>query len=185
MARRRRGPRSSKPFTPERAWNYLLFILARRQYTVAELRERLLRRGLPAEEAEPLLERLAELKLVDDAMYAEQYVSSRKGSRGRLVLRRELNRRGVSEDLVEHELSELSPEQQAEAATTLLTKNAWRYQPPAAAEQGGVETDEEAHERWNELRKARAKAFAFLARRGFTAEAAGQALERVGWFDDD
>ncbi|MFA7460250.1 MAG: regulatory protein RecX, partial [Trueperaceae bacterium] len=95
MSQRRLAGGQPKPLTKERAWNYLLYILARRSYTVAELREKLLRRGLPAAEAEPLLQRLHELRLVDDSTFAEQYVSSRKRARGRLVLRRELQRKGV------------------------------------------------------------------------------------------
>ncbi len=185
MRRRAPGQREPKPFTSKRAWDYLLFLLARRSYTVAELRERLLRRGLPEDEADPLLQRLAELRLVDDALYAEQYVSSRKAARGRLVLRRELRRKGVSEDLVNHELGALSPAQQAEAATALLLKNAWRYEPSGDGPvDAGAASDEEEYGRVQALRKARAKAFGFLARRGFSADAAVVALERVGWFDD-
>ena len=69
MSDRGRRERKPKPFTPERAWNYLLFLLSRRAYTVAELRERLLRRGLPDGEAEPLLTRLQEL---DDLQRLEE-----------------------------------------------------------------------------------------------------------------
>lgn len=186
MSDRGRRERKPKPFTPERAWNYLLFLLSRRAYTVAELRERLLRRGLPDGEAEPLLTRLQELKLVDDAAYAEQYVRSRKQARGRLVLRRELTRKGVGEELVEQEMAGLSPTQQADAATELLLKNAWRYQPaPKEAGPDGVLSDEQAYAWRQQMFKARGKAFGFLARRGFGAEAAAQALERVGWFGDD
>lgn len=185
MNGRRPAGGQPKPFTKERAWNYLLFILARRSYTVAELREKLLRRGLPATESEPLLQRLQELRLVDDSTFAEQYVSSRKRARGRLVLRRELQRKGVAEELVERELATLSPEQQAQAATELLERNAWRYRPasdqPDPASHAG---EEAAHARRQALLKARSKAFAFLARRGYTAEAAQQALQRTGWFED-
>ncbi|NLG08384.1 MAG: regulatory protein RecX [Deinococcales bacterium] len=179
-----REARPRKPFTAERAWEYLLFILARRSYTVAELRQRLERRGLPAEEGEPLLERLVELRLVDDALYAEQYVHARQAARGRSALRRELRRKGVDEELVEQELADLTPEQQTEAATELLERNAWRYRPTAEAEAESA-SDEEAYQRRERLYKARAKAFAFLARRGFGADAAAAAVERVGWFDDD
>jgi regulatory protein len=184
--------RPRKPFTAERAWEYLLFILARRSYTVAELRQRLARRGLPEDEGEPLLARLVELRLVDDALYAEQYVHSRQAARGRSALMRELRRKGVDEELVEQELADLTPEQQAEAATELLERNAWRYRPGEEAEASSDETssdeassDEEAYQRRERLYKARAKAFAFLARRGFGADAAAAAVERVGWFDDD
>lgn len=200
------GRKASKPFDSKRAWEYLLFILARRQYTVAQLKERLIKRGLPAEEAEPLLQRLLELRLVNDELYAEQYVHSRKSSRGRLSLRRELSQKGVDEELVQQQLSELSPAQQADAATALLLRNAWRYQPPGgdddagkggspvalpyagAASRPGAKstiTTEETEFLARELRyKARTKAFAFLARRGFAADAAAAAIERTGWFDD-
>jgi len=188
MTYRGRRERKPKPFTKERAWNYLLFLLSRRSYTVAELRERLLRRGLPEEEAEPLLERLAELRLVDDALYAEQYVSSRKEARGRILIRQELRRKGVDPELVDSEVEELTPQQQADAATALLEKNAWRYRPSEPAEgddSGGAPDDAERFARREQVYKARAKAFGFLARRGFGAEAASAALERVGWFDHD
>ncbi|MFA7461131.1 MAG: regulatory protein RecX, partial [Trueperaceae bacterium] len=131
------------------------------------------------------LQRLHELRLVDDSTFAEQYVSSRKRARGRLVLRRELQRKGVAEELVERELEALSPEQQARAATELLQKNAWRYRPQSDQTQAGQEASEAAsHARREQLLKARSKAFAFLARRGYTAEAAQQALQRTGWFED-
>lgn len=190
-------PRERRPFTPERAWNYLLFILSRRSYTVAELRERLERRGLASVDAEPLLTRLAELQLVDDANYAELYVNSRREARGRLALRRELKRKGVASELVERELEGLSAAQQAEAATALLERQAWRYRPsppdsPATSEESGnvVDStvaldDRQEYQRREQRYRARTKAFAFLARRGFSVDAATTALERVGWFEDD
>lgn len=180
--------REQRPFDSKRAWDYLLFLLARRSYTVAQLREKLLRRSLPEDDAEQLLGRLAELGLVNDALFTEQYVYSRKGARGRLGLARELSQKGVSEELVERQLAELSPAHQADAATALLEKNAWRYKPGAerGADTGGSAlTDEVAYQRREQLYKARSKAFAFLARRGFTAEAASVAVERVGWFGEE
>lgn len=187
----RRRDSAPRPFTPERAWNYLLFILSRRSYTVAELRERLVeRRGLPSEEAEPLLARLVELRLVDDASYTEQYVNSRLSARGRLALRRELKRKGVATDLIERELEGLSQEQQADAATALLERQAWRYRPTAADEgsfedDDAVVSDQTAYELREQRYRARNRAFAFLARRGFSVDAATAALERVGWFKDE
>ncbi len=186
--RERRQPR---PFTPERAWNYLLFILSRRSYTVAELRERLERRGLASSDAEPLLTRLVELALVDDATYVEQYVNSRREARGRLALRRELKRKGVATELVERELEGLSAAQQAEAATALLERQAWRYRPAdhdgtdEASDASGPLDDRQEYELRERRYRARTKAFAFLARRGFGVDAATAALERVGWFEDE
>ncbi|MFA5568479.1 MAG: regulatory protein RecX [Trueperaceae bacterium] len=182
--RRRRPP---GPLSPERAWDYLLFLLSRRMYTTAELTDKLLRRGIDEAEAARLVVRLADLKLVDDVVYTDQYVNSRSSSRGRLGLRRELTRKGVAPELVEERLTELTPEGQLAAATALLRKNAWRYEPQAAQEPQAAEEPPGGEERLRrEARlRARSKAFAFLARRGFTVDAAQGALEAVGWFDDD
>jgi len=205
---RRFGP---KPLDPDRAWDYLLRLLAQRAYTVAELDTKLRRRGIGAEDASTLLERLHELHLVDDAAYAERYVASRRETRGRIALRRELQRKGVDEALVERELKGLDGDDQVRAAEALLRRNAWRYAPKAGvgstteatgrahgddttrSEDGsGLEhqappTDDfqVEHQRRLALAKARSKALAFLARRGFPAEAAMRAIERVGWFDEE
>lgn len=194
--RRRRPP---GPLSPERAWDYLLFLLSRRMYTTAELTDKLLRRGIDEAEAARLVVRLADLKLVDDVVYTDQYVNSRSSSRGRLGLRRELTRKGVAPELVEERLTELTPEGQLAAATALLRKNAWRYEPQAAQEPQAAEEPQAGEEpqaaeeppggeerlRREARLRARSKAFAFLARRGFTVDAAQGALEAVGWFDDD
>jgi len=208
---RRYGPTQLEP---DRAWDYLLRLLAQRAYTVSELDTKLRRRGIGAEDAAALLERLGELQLVDDAAYAERYVASRRETRGRIALRRELQRKGVDEALVERELRDLDGDDQVRAAEALLRRNAWRYAPDTGAASTGADTQgtqgtqgedaERLHvskdrhgetpppddfqaerQRRLALAKARSKALAFLARRGFPAEAAMRALERVGWFDDE
>ncbi|HET8984412.1 MAG TPA: regulatory protein RecX [Trueperaceae bacterium] len=173
--------------TREGAWEYLLRVLARQSYTVAELRRKLKVREVPDESAEELLARLQDLRLVDDAAYAEQYVASRKSSRGRLALSQELRRKGIAEDLAAQRVGTLTPAQQLEAATVLLTKNSWRYRPEAAPEPaaGGDEPERAAEfESRARLLKARAKALGFLARRGFAADVAVAAIEASGWFED-
>lgn len=164
--------RAPGPLKPERAWDYLLYLLSRRMYTTAELASRLQLRGIDEAQAQALLARLVELKLVDDVTYTDMYVSSRLASRGRLGLRRELAQKGVDPEVVEARLTELTPESQVEAAKELLEKNAWRYRPAE-----GLGTEERL--------KARAKAFAFLARRGFGVDAVQGALEKLGWFAGD
>lgn len=173
-----RRPAGRRTLTPERAWDYLLYILSRRMYTTAELRKRLVDRGIEEPEAERLVARLVELQLVNDDTYTTMYVASRAASRGRLGLKRELMRKGVAEELVDERLETLSPEAQRSAAAALLRKNAWRYEPepPAGADE---------HEARTALLRARARAFAFLARRGFSVDAVQGALEDVGWFTDD
>jgi len=174
------GASAPRPPTRERAWEYLLNLLTRQDYTVAELRSKLARRGVGGDTAEELLARLVELGLVDDEAYAERYVSSRSQSHGRIALRRELVRRGVDEEVVEPHLDTLDPEQQASAATALLRKNAWRYRPEEPDAEAGAEDD---HARFARLKRAEARARAFLARRGFDPDAVQAAIEAVGWFE--
>lgn len=187
------------PLDRERAWTYLLDLLTRRDYTEAELRDRLRRRGVGDDDADGLLARLRDLGLADDARFAEQYVASRRGSRGRLALRAELRRKGVEASLVERELDPLSEAQQLAAATALLQRNAWRYRPGSSApraaggkalppsgsadlapeDEGDPGSEAEARRR---ALKERARAFAFLARRGFTADVATAAIQELGWW---
>lgn len=174
----RRGKRA--PPDRQRAWDYLLNVLSRQAYTVAELRRKLARREVPAPLAEELLARLQELNLVNDESFAEQYVTARRAARGRLALKNDLRRKGVSEEIVESEVAGLDGAQQLAAALALLEKNAWRYRP---ADQTGPAEGADEIEAVAERRKAAARAKAFLARRGFTPDVVVSAVERVGWFE--
>lgn len=182
-ARVKRGP---KPITTrEQAWEYLLLLLGRQAYTLAELRRKLERRGA-GELADELLARLVELRLADDAAYAEQYVAARSASRGRMALARELRAKGVDAELVGTEVGKLPHAQQVAAARELLERNAWRYRPQPGTGDGltggaGGSLDAE-RAAFEALRRAKAKAFAFLARRGFEPDAVAEAIGAVGWF---
>jgi regulatory protein len=166
-----RGP--PKPLAPERAWDYALWLLGRQAYTTAEVRERLRRRSLPEPDAERVVARLLELGLLDDRAYAENYVERRTATRGRLALQSELRRKGVAQPLIEAALAAESDEGQGRAAAALLRKQAWRFE----AATGGDATA---------AAKARAKAYALLARRGFPPDAVRAAIDDVlPAIDDD
>lgn len=178
--------RRPSPLTREGAWEYLLRVLARQSYTVSELRRKLTLREVPEETAEELLARLQELGLVDDAKYAEQYVASRRASRGRLALSQELRRKGIADAVTTRNLAALTTAQQLAAAKELLLKNAWRYRPATlkgATVEGDAASRADEFEAGTRLSKARAKAMAFLARRGFTADVAAAAIDASGWFE--
>ena len=68
--------------------------------TRSELRTDLLRRGVPEDVADRVLDRFTEVGLIDDSAYAQLWVDSRQRTRGsaRGVLRQELRSKGVSED---------------------------------------------------------------------------------------
>lgn len=60
----------------------------------------LLRRGVPEDVADRVLDRFTEVGLIDDSAYAQLWVDSRQRTRGsaRGVLRQELRSKGVSDD---------------------------------------------------------------------------------------
>ena len=166
-APRRRRP--SAPLTRERAWDYALSLLARQAYSTAELERRLLRRELPEDEAARVLARLQQVHLLDDAAYAQAYVRSRKHAKGTLALRHALRRKGIDETHVDAALAEEGEVDQAATAAAVLAAQAWRF------EDGGSDDADRA-------RKARARAAAFLARRGFDPDTVAGALART-WPD--
>ncbi len=145
-----------------RAWNYCLWLLGRRAYTEAELLERLARKETEPEVAARVLERLRNYGFVDDEAFAGQFVRSRAPRYGSLRLRGDLLRKGVGEEVVEAELAGLSEKTQEDAAFSLLERNAWRFR------------------RTTDIRRERARAWAFLARRGFPPPAVSAAVERFG-----
>jgi len=86
-----------------------LELLARREHSRLELRQKLIRRGYPSERVEPVLEQLAEERLLDENRYAELYACARadKGY-GPLRIDRELRERGVPDDAVAAALAGLA-----------------------------------------------------------------------------
>ncbi len=85
-----------------------LELLARREHSRLELRQKLLQRGYPSALIEPALEQLIEERLLDEGRYAEIYACGRadKGY-GPLRIARELRERGVLEDQVAATLATL------------------------------------------------------------------------------
>lgn len=78
-----------------------LELLARREHSRLELRQKLLQRGFPDEPVGLVLEQLAAERLLDEGRYAELYACARadKGY-GPLRISRELRERGVPEEIV-------------------------------------------------------------------------------------
>ncbi len=92
--------------------------------TQAELATALRRRGVPDEAAQAVLARFAEVKLIDDAMFARAWVESRHHSRGLAAraLGTELRRRGVAKEDIASALAELDPEQEVATARDLVAR---------------------------------------------------------------
>ena len=92
--------------------------------TQAQLAAALRRRGVPEEAATAVLARFAEVKLIDDAMFARAWVDSRHHGRGLAgrALGAELRQRGVAQDDIQAALSELEPEQEVATARELVAR---------------------------------------------------------------
>jgi regulatory protein len=101
-----------------------LRLLAFAPRTRAQLAAALQRRGVPEETAEAVLGRFAEVKLIDDAMFANAWVESRhygRGLSGR-ALALELRNQGVPPDDIKAAVDGLDPEQEVATARGLVAR---------------------------------------------------------------
>jgi regulatory protein len=156
---------SQKPYTFERSWNYVVWLLSRKAYTTHQLKERLLKKKANPQVIEQIIAKLEEMRFVDDTRFAEQFISSRQRSKGKLKIKQELFQKGLSEAIVNQTLEDLGDEQQIASATQVLEKQLSKLQ--------NVES-----------RKRYAKAYTFLARRGFSGDIIRSTLENSNLFDE-
>jgi len=90
----------------------------------AELRATLARRGVPDDVAESVLDRMEEVRLVDDEAFAGEWVRSRHRSRGLAgrALSQELRLKGVDDELARAALEEIDAESERAAAEALVRR---------------------------------------------------------------
>jgi regulatory protein len=92
--------------------------------TRAELAAVLARRGVPDDAAAEVLGRLTEVGMIDDALFAEMWVTSRHRGRGLAgrALSQELRRKGVDDAVVDQAVQALEPEQELATARALVAR---------------------------------------------------------------
>lgn len=92
--------------------------------TRADLAKALGRRGIPDDVAGPVLDRLTEVGLIDDAAYAQAFVSTRHRDRGlgRSALRAELRRKGVDPAVAADAAAGIDDEAERLRAAELVVK---------------------------------------------------------------
>ncbi|MGH2588243.1 MAG: regulatory protein RecX, partial [Dehalococcoidia bacterium] len=124
------GLRTGEPVTAERlrelavedlrkrTLDAALRLLAARPRSEAEVRQRLLRRGLPHDVIVDTIARLREYGYLNDAEFARFWVESRSGAnpRGRYAVRRELRAKGVDQDTADEAMASLTEERSARKA---------------------------------------------------------------------
>jgi regulatory protein len=113
------------PADPEQdARAICLRLLTGQPRTRAELATALAERGIPDEAATAVLDRFGEVGLIDDAAFAEAWVSGRHRGRGlaRRALQQELHRRGVAVETAHAALDTLDDETQEDTARGLVRR---------------------------------------------------------------
>ena len=152
--------RREEPQDPEaRARGLLLDSLSRSMRTRGQLADMLARKEIPEEIAESVLDRFAELGLVDDAAYAEAFTRSRheyKGLGSRAIAF-ELRRRSVPDEVVQEAVSVLDSEQEERTAFRLARER--------QARMAGLPREVQAR-----------RLAGFLARKGYGGDVVGRAV---------
>lgn len=146
----------------KRARNILLFQLSRSMKTEHQLRQIMLKRELPAEIFEPLLERFKEAQLIDDNQFANSYVASRtRLGKSVNMIRRELRTKGVAQSIIERATAEISVEDEIRRASDLARAK--------VAKMSGLDSQ-----------VARRRLQGYLARRGFSGQVISSAMRQSG-----
>ena len=156
--------KKEKIYDYKRSFNYCIWLLSRRAYTEKGLIDKLKKKEAKAEVIEEVITKLKKIKYLDDQVYTEMYINSRKRSKGANAIRTELWRKGVSEEIIESALSELSSELQLETAINIVLREKWRFSK-------------------GDIKKDKARAYAFLARRGFSSDITQAALSASKLFE--
>jgi regulatory protein len=101
-----------------------LRLLTARARTRAELAGQLAKRGYPDDVSTRVLGRLADVGLVDDVDFAEQWVHSRRvnAGKGKRALAAELHTKGVDNDVITSVLSDINPDAERDRAEELVRK---------------------------------------------------------------
>ncbi|MFN2522482.1 MAG: regulatory protein RecX [Mycobacteriales bacterium] len=108
----------------ERARQICLNQLEYAPRTRAELAATLRKKGVEADVAEQVLSRFTDVGMIDDALFAQMWVTSRhrgKGMAGR-ALTQELRRKGVAEPAISDAVGELDPDVELATARALVQR---------------------------------------------------------------
>lgn len=125
MASRDRPAHDGDHPDPEaRAREICLRLLSAAPRTRAQLADALHRKNVPADAAERVLGRFADVGLIDDEAFAQAWVQSRHTGRGlaRRALAAELRRRGVADATVNEAVETLDPAQEEETARAIVRR---------------------------------------------------------------
>ena len=145
---------------PKRAKLRTMNLLAKKQYTVKQLRDKLQAGGYPQEIIETALDYVAQYRYTDDLCYAVDYMNTYESTKSRRRMEQDLLQKGIDREILE---------------------KAWREW----EEKGGSQDEASMIRRLLEKRgydpqcadiKEKQRIYGFLLRRGFTSEQIRRAL---------
>ena len=139
-------------------------MLARREYGRAELRARLLTRGVAEADADAALDELARRGLLSDARYAEAIVAQKAGRYGRRAIAHALKDKGVDEAAAASALAALAGRDEVDEALALWRR---RYGTPPSDQ------------------REKARQVRYLMARGYSMAIALKVLRAAGAACDD
>ena len=92
--------------------------------TRSELASTLRKKGVEDDVAEQVLSRFTEVGMIDDALFAQMWVGSRRRSKGLAsrAIGQELRRKGVDDELIAGALATLEPESEVATARALVER---------------------------------------------------------------
>jgi regulatory protein len=114
--------KSTEASREEQARNLCLRLLTARARTRAELEGQLAKRGYPDEVSQRVLDRLAQVGLVNDEDFAEQWIRSRRANagKGKRALASELRNKGVANDVITAALADIDAGAERQRAEQLV-----------------------------------------------------------------
>lgn len=89
-----------KELLPKRAEKRALYLLEKRDYTVAGLRRKLIEGGYSEETADAAVEKMKGYRYLDDARYADQYIRCYSGRKTRRWICAKLAEKGIAKDVI-------------------------------------------------------------------------------------
>lgn len=125
---------------------YALWLLERRDYSTQDITQKLQRKEYPSEEIEKTLEKLQELKFLDDDRFTARFVENQhaRGNVGNRMIYLKLLKKGINKEIIKKYLTTSDPDSISETALKWIKKQAKR-----------------------EVANKKAKLFSYLVGRGF------------------
>ena len=139
-----------------------LKIIERSYKTKKEMTKRLIEKGYALEEINETLKFLEEYNFINDESYAKAFINDRTKTQGKQKIKYALKNKGVSDEIIEEELSKLDMEKEKENANILALK---KYNVLIKRE--------------NDKYKLKEKIIRFLISRGYNYEVAKDAVNEI------